>query len=91
MSRGKPIKEIEEFPRRIKIFFWIIVGLFLFGTIGFVVVGGVSFEEGAFRTLQSLVVMFSDTSTPIERLLEIFLALVGVFLVWWVLWSVADM
>lgn len=91
MSRGKPIKEIEEFPRRIKIFFWIILGLFLFGTIGFVVVGGVSFEEGAFRTLQSLVVMFSDTSTPIERLLEIFLALVGVFLVWWVLWSVADM
>lgn len=91
MSRGTHIKEIDEFPRRIKIFFIIIVCLLLIGTISFYITTGVSFEDSFFRTLQTLAFMFSEESTLIERLLEIFLAIVGVFLIWWVLWSVADM
>ncbi len=91
MSRGKPIKEIEEFPRRIKIFFSLIVFLILFGTISFSIISGSGLEEGAFRTLKTLAFMFDDESTIVESLLEIFLALVGVFLIWWVLWSLADM
>lgn len=91
MSRGTHIKEIDEFPRRIKIFFFIIVFLLLFGTISFNLITSASLEDSFFRTLQTLAFMFSEESNLIERLLEIFLAIVGVFLIWWVLWSVADM
>lgn len=91
MSRGTHITEIDEFPRRIKIFFIIIVCLLLIGTLSFYITIGSSFEDSFFRTLQTLAFMFSEESTLIERLLEIFLAIVGVFLIWWVLWSVADM
>lgn len=91
MSRGKPIKEIDEFPRRIKIFISVIICLILFGTIGFTILTEATIEESAFRTLQTLAFIFSDESTVFERFLEIFLAIIGVFLIWWVLWSVADM
>ena len=91
MSRGKKIKEIDEFPRRIKIFAMIISGLVIFGMIAFALLTGSDLKEGLFRTLQTLAFMFDEDSSVIERLLEIFLAIVGVFLVWWVLWSIADM
>lgn len=91
LARGSGIKEIDEFPRRLKIFFKVIVFLILFGTISFTVVSSVTIEDGFFRTLETLAFIFSDNSSFPERLLEIFLAIVGVFLVWWVLWSLADM
>ncbi len=93
MGRGSSgtIKEIEEFPRRIKIFFWIIFLLFLFGTFGFKLLGEKTFFDAFFRTLQTLAFMFEENSTISERFLEIFLAIVGVFFVWWVLWSLGDM
>ncbi len=91
MSRGVKIKEVDEFPRRLKIFFWLIVSLIIFGTISFTLLTSASLDDSAFRTLKTLAFMFSEDSTTIESLLEIFLAIVGVFLIWWVLWSVADM
>jgi voltage-gated potassium channel len=91
MSRGTKIKELDEFPRRIKIFLWVIGCLLVIGTVGFKVLDKVKFKDAFFRTLQTLAFIFEETPTISERLLEIFLAIVGVFLVWWVLWSVADM
>lgn len=91
MGRGSSIKEIDEFPRRIKIFVKVIIFLIIFGTVSFSLITSVSLEEGLFRTLETLAFIFADESSLIERLLEIFLAIVGVFLIWWVLWSMADM
>lgn len=91
MSHSNPMREIDEFPRRIKIFFWVIVFLIIIGTLGFMLLTGVSYEDAIFRTIQTLALGFSDDSSLSERLLEIFLGIVGVFLIWWVLWSVADM
>jgi voltage-gated potassium channel len=91
MARGGHIKEIEEFPRRLKIFFWVILILFLIGTAGFLLIDKLTISDSFLRTLQTLAFVFEDDSSIYERLLEIFLAIVGVFLVWWVLWSIADM
>lgn len=91
MSRRASLKEVDEFPRRIKIFVKIILLLIIFGTISFSLISSISLEQGLFRTLETLAFIFSDESNFAERLLEIFLAIVGVFLVWWVLWSLADM
>jgi voltage-gated potassium channel len=91
MSRGASLKEVDEFSRRIKIFVKIILLLIIFGTISFSLISSISLEQGLFRTLETLAFIFSDESNFAERLLEIFLAIVGVFLVWWVLWSLADM
>lgn len=91
MSRGAQIKEIEEFPKRLKIFFLAILCIFIIGSVGFTIISRISFKESFLRTLQTLAFMFEESSSLQERLLEIFLALVGVFLIWWVLWSIADM
>ncbi|HOW36748.1 MAG TPA: NAD-binding protein [Candidatus Pacearchaeota archaeon] len=91
MSRSKIPKEVEEFPRRLKSFVWIIILLILFGTISFRLISEKTFKDAFIRTFQTLAVMFHPDSTTPERILEIFLALVGVFLIWWVLWSFADM
>jgi voltage-gated potassium channel len=91
MSRGSKIKEIEEFPRRIKIFLKVILILLMFGTLGFKFIDKTTLKESFYRTLQTLAFMFADDPILAERLLEIFLAIIGVFLIWWVLWSLADM
>lgn len=91
MSRAGSIKEIEEFSRRIKIFFIVILFLLLTGILGFKIMTGASFEDSFFRTIQTLAFMFEEEPPIYERLLEVFLAIIGVFLIWWVLWSVADM
>jgi len=91
MSHGVSLKSSEDFPKRIKIFVLVIISVFLFGTIGFFILNGFHFENAFLRTLQTLAFIFADDASIIERLLEIFLALVGVFCIWWVLWSFADM
>jgi len=91
MSHGTKIKEIEEFPRRIKVFFFVILFVFIFGTLSFKFLTDVSFNEAFIRTLNTLAFEFHEDSPIIERLLEVFLTVVGLFMLWWVLWSVADM
>lgn len=91
MSRTNIPPDIEEFPRRIKIFFWVIILLFFFGTSAFMLISEESFKDALYRTAETLAFMFDDSSTTSERFLEIILALVGVFLIWWVLWGFADM
>lgn len=91
MARSKIPKDVEEFPRRLKAFVWIIIGLIIFGTISFRIISEKTFKTAFIRTFQTLAVMFRPNSTTPERILEIFLAIVGVFLIWWVLWSFADM
>ncbi len=91
MSRGLKIKEIEEFPRRIKVLFGVLFSLLLVGTIGFNIIDRRGFEISFLRTLQTLVFIFEGSPIMSERILEIFIALIGAFLVWWVLWSLADM
>jgi len=91
MSRGTSIKEIEEFPKRLKIFFFVILFLLVVGTLSFKFITQLSFKQSFIRTIQTLAFIFDDNSILPERIIEIFLAIVGVFLIWWVLWSVADM
>jgi voltage-gated potassium channel len=91
MARGNKLKEIDEFPRRIKIFFWVIFWLLVFGTGGFKLIDKGTIQESFFRTLQTLAFIFEENPAIAERAMEIFLAIVGVLLIWWVLWSFADM
>jgi hypothetical protein len=44
-----------------------------------------------YRTTATLAFMFHDETTIYERYMEMFLSIIGVFLIWWVLWSFADM
>ncbi|MEM3405841.1 MAG: NAD(P)-binding protein [Candidatus Pacearchaeota archaeon] len=92
MPRGESkLTDIQEFPRRIKIFFFVILSILFVGTFGFKILTKETIKSSLLRTLETLVFMFKENSTISERLLEVFLALVGVFLVWWVLWSFADL
>ena len=91
MARGAEMKEIEEFPKRLRIFFYVLVILLIFGTVGFRIISEESLTSSLSRTTHTLAFIFNDDSTVSERFMEITLAIVGVFLVWWVLWSSADL
>jgi voltage-gated potassium channel len=65
--------------------------LLIIGTFGFSILTGSDIKDSNYRTMKTLAFMFEDESTNSERFLEIFLAIFGVFIIWWVLWSVADM
>lgn len=92
MSRGKEIEpgDWKEFPRRIEIFMVLIIMLLLLGTLGFKFAAGMTFKSAFVKTLEVLAFMFTSTS-PAVKALEIFLALFGVFLIWWILWGLFDM
>ena len=91
MAKNTGVKEVEEFPRRIKIFFWVIISLLAVGTFGFRIVSEQTISSSFYRTIETLAFIFQDDSNIYERFIEVFLSLVGVFLIWWVLWSFADL
>jgi len=91
MSRNAGLKDINEFPKRVMIFIIVVGIIFMIGTLGFSIITSEIIQESSIRTVQTLAFMFNDNSTQSERFLEIFLAIVGVFIIWWALWSIADM
>lgn len=81
--------EIKELPKKLIIFFVAVVALFAVGSIGFMLLKHLSFSDSLMRTLETLAFMFED-DTGTARILEVFLALFGVMIVWWIFWSLFD-
>jgi len=90
MARIKSLKIVSEFPRRVEIFLFLLIGLIVIGTLGFKLATGSSFFNSFILTLEALAFMFHFDSGP-GKFLEIFMAIFGVFLIWWILWSLFDM
>jgi len=89
MPKTKSI-EISELPRRIKIFFILLLSLFAIGTLGFKFIAKISFQAAFIRTFEALALIYHAQS-GLERAFGIFLTLFGVVLLWWTLWSIFDM
>jgi voltage-gated potassium channel len=89
MSRTNPVEDFNELPNKFKLFFWLILLLFGFGTIAFSLILKISFLDGFIYTLESLAFIFHEGNIIIYYF-EIFLALFGVFMVWWILWNIFD-
>lgn len=89
-GRGVVIEKVNDLPKRLRIFFFLLTFLILFGTMSFTLIEKTLISKGFFRTLEALAFMFAATSIQ-GKLLEIFLAIFGVFCLWWILWSTADM
>jgi voltage-gated potassium channel len=79
-----------KFPKRIELFIFLLAGILVVGVFGFVLIRGLSFGDALLRTIESFAFMFQESSGPAKGL-EIFLSLFGVFLIWWVMWSIFDM
>ena len=90
MAKLKSLRNVLEFPKRVEIFVILLVSLILIGTIGFKLTANVSFFGAFFMTLETLAFMFHSPS-GFGKALEIFLAIFGVFLIWWILWGLFDM
>jgi voltage-gated potassium channel len=89
-GRGIVIEKVNDLPKRLRIFFFLLLFLIIFGTASFTLIENIPLSKGFFRTFEALAFMFSATSVH-SKLLEIFLAIFGVFCLWWILWSIADM
>jgi voltage-gated potassium channel len=82
--------EMKNLPMEIMVFSIILGSLFLIGSFGFMWIEKISFSLGFVRTIESLAFIFKETS-GLGRSLEVLLAVFGVFLVWWILWTIADL
>ena len=85
----KDISDVKDLPRKFLIFILLILSLFTIGTVGFMIIKDLSFSSALMRTLETLAFMFKD-DTGIVKFLEIFLALFGVMLIWWIFWTSFD-
>lgn len=90
MSRGTNNDDANDFIKRLKLSLILLLFTLIIGTLGFKIAAGESFKDSFVLTLQALAFMFTSTS-PAVKALEIFLALFGVFAVWWILWGLFDM
>ncbi len=89
--KAKTTENGKEFISKVKIYILLTILLFAIGTIMFYILSDSSIKESFFRTLFALAFIFEDDSTIPEKILEISLTVVGLFLLWWVLWGFADM
>ncbi|MFH1649226.1 MAG: NAD(P)-binding protein [Candidatus Woesearchaeota archaeon] len=89
MSRTPQLESMSELSRRLRIFAVLFVSLLAFGTLMFMFLENLTFANAILRTFETLAFMFNEDAGA-ARSLEIFLAIVGVFTVWWILWSVFD-
>lgn len=90
MENEKELKEILSLPRKFFVFIVLLALTILIGTFSFMLIKHIPFEEGFIRTMESVSFIFIEES-GLGKVLEIFLALFGVFVIWWVLWTVADL
>jgi voltage-gated potassium channel len=91
-KRGRGIfsEKVADLPRRLKVFLFLLLFVVIFGTTSFALIERIGFSKGFFRTLETLAFVFHSESLQ-GKLLEIFLSVFGVFCLWWILWSIADM
>ncbi|MBI2630159.1 NAD-binding protein [Candidatus Pacearchaeota archaeon] len=86
----EPYEILEEIPKKIKVFFALILIILLVGIIGFSVIQHSSFSQSFVYTLESLSFMFTIESGP-GKYLEIFLAIFGVMTMGWIITNIFEM
>ncbi len=92
MGRGVPFRvaEADAFFRRVQLFLLLLGSLLLFGTLSFALLEDAALPDALILTFETLAFMFHDFE-GVAKGLQIFLAIFGVFLLWWILWSGFDM
>jgi voltage-gated potassium channel len=91
MSRSEPPKTFREFSKRFTLFAILLCVILLFGTFAFTLLQNTTPKESLVQTLETLAFMFEDDVPWTITFLQIFLAIFGVFVCWWILWGLFDM
>lgn len=90
MSEEEKIsEEVSKLPKRVIVFFFLISILLVFGTLCFKFLQNIPFQDALVMTLETLMFQTHELA-GISRALEIFIAIFGVILIWWALWSLFD-
>jgi voltage-gated potassium channel len=83
------IEHIEELPQKMKFFGSMLVTLLLFGTFSFMVVKQQPFLNGLYDTIETLALVYHPEGLA-DKVLQLFLQVIGSFALWWILWSIFD-
>jgi len=81
----------KELPKRMVIFFLLLLFLITLGTVGYMILMHVDFNKALVLTFESFIFVFHPDAGGILKVLAIFLSLFGVILIWWTLWGVFDL
>lgn len=89
-ERKKVFENIEKTKGKLKILFFMLIGLLIVGVIGFMLFEKTGIIGGLSLTLETL--SFSkELSFGAQRIFELFLLIFGVFIMWWALWWFFDL
>jgi|SRR3989344_3865704 len=87
---NKTLEEIFHIKKEVRVLILGFIILILIGTFGFMILKGYSFLEGLISTVETLSFLHGE-ETGAVRILQIFLLFVGVFLVWFIMWTTLDL
>ncbi len=87
---SKSLEEIFYIRKEIRILIILFVSIILIVTIGFSLVKQVNLHEGLVITLETLSFLHEE-ETGFARVLQVFLLLFGVFLIWFIMWTTLDL
>ncbi|MBU4245779.1 MAG: NAD(P)-binding protein [Nanoarchaeota archaeon] len=85
------LKHINEIPNRLKIFVILILSVLITGSIGYMLVLGVNFSDGLVNTMETLAFQNEKLESFSGKMLQFMLAVVGLFIIWFVLWTTFDL
>lgn len=80
-------------PKQLKIMLYLILSIFVLGVIGHMIIYQVGFVDAVLMTFNSLAYLQSPTPEDgiAARLLYIFLVVLGIIVIWFVLWTFFDL
>lgn len=91
MGHPLKMKEINDIPSQLKTFIMLILFVLVIGSIGYMIVSGVSFTEGLIQTIETLAFQNEKLHSFGGKMLQFMLSVVGLFIIWFVLWTTLDL
>jgi len=77
-------------PHQFRWLLFLLVSLFIIGTLGYTLIKSVPLKQGLVMTLETLSFSSEEATSAIERALQLFLLLFGTFILWFTLWGMFD-
>src|SRR3989344_3929741 len=83
--------DVIRASNKIKVLLFLIVLLFAVGTLGYMFAESLSFKEALLATVETLAFAHEETTTLLGRFVQLFLLLIGGFILWFSLWTSFDL
>lgn len=87
-NRGEFVESV--LPKQIRLILWTLIGLVVFGTVGYMLLEDVGVVQGLLYTLETFAFEHTPNNTLEGKIFQLLLLIIGVILVWACVWTAFD-